>query len=151
MAEGENRKSNSRRGSFAREGLEFKAGFPALDFPKDAKIGIKRIAYLHVYCSETPQEIAARYPRALTLADVHLALALYYRNRSQIDEEIERERGFNVRDSLGSPSMTLPRVGLQSLVETASEEVSPSVPLEKSRCRATVLADRSEGAPVSIR
>ncbi len=146
------KKETCRGASYRRQrSQELRAGFPVPEFPETSKISIKTIAFLHAYCREEPREIAARYPKCLTLADVHLALALYYRNRSEIDEEIENERRFNVRDSLASPSMTLPRVGLQSLIETASEEASPAVQLEKSRCPATVPADRSEGASVSIR
>ena len=59
-------------------------------------------------------------PRLLTLADVHLALAHYFRDPEAIDAEIKREMAFNSRDSLSSSSMTLPGVGLKSLVEFAS-------------------------------
>jgi hypothetical protein len=96
-----------------------KAGLPVPEFPESSKIGIKTIAYLHVYCREEPREIAARYPKCLTLADVHLALAHYFRNPGPINEELKREMKFNTATGLGSSTAALPRVGLSSLVDVA--------------------------------
>jgi hypothetical protein len=99
---------------------ELKAGFPVPEFPESSKIGIKAIAYLHVYCREEPRDIVARYPKCLTLGDVHLALAHYFsRDRERIDSEIKRELAFNTGTGLGSSTAALPRVGLSSLVDVA--------------------------------
>jgi hypothetical protein len=98
---------------------ELKAGLPLPEFPETSKIGIKQIVFLHAYCREQPHEIAARYPKCLTLADVHLALAHYFRDREPIDSEIKREIAFNRRDGLESSTVSLPRVGLSSLVDVA--------------------------------
>jgi hypothetical protein len=98
---------------------ELKAGFPVPEFPESSRIGIKTIAYLHVYCREEPREIAARYPRCLTLADVHLALAHYFRDRERYDADIKKELAFNTREGLGCSAAALPRVGLSSLVDVA--------------------------------
>lgn len=88
---------------------ELKAGFPLPKFVPVKNINIKHIAYLHAYCRLEPRRIADRYPKVLSLADVHLALAHYFRDPSPIDEEIKRELDFNGRDGLASASMTLPR------------------------------------------
>jgi hypothetical protein len=98
---------------------ELKAGCPVPEFPETSKVSIKQIAFLHAFCREEPREIAARYPKCLTLADVHLALAHYFRNPGPINEELKREMKFNTRDGLGSSTAALPRVGLSSLVDVA--------------------------------
>jgi hypothetical protein len=98
---------------------ELKAGFPVPKFPETSKISIKQIAFLHAYCREEPHEIAARYPRVLTLADVHLGLAHYFRDRERYDAEIKKELAFNRRDGLTSSTVALPRVGLSSLLDVA--------------------------------
>lgn len=90
--------------------MEFKAGFPVPEFVPSSKFDIKHIAFLHAYCRLEPRQIASRYPKALTLADVHLALAHYFRNPGPIDEVIKRELEFNGRDGLKSSSMSLARV-----------------------------------------
>ena len=114
-------RETARRGRFGRRrASEFKAGFTVPEFPETSKVDIKHIAYLHAYCRLEPHLIAARYPKVLTLADVHLALAHYFRDPESIDAEIKREMAFNSRDSLSSSSMALPGVGLKSLVEFAS-------------------------------
>jgi hypothetical protein len=99
--------------------MELKAGLPLPDFPETSKISIKQIAFLHAYCREEPREIAARYPKCLSLADVHLALAHYFRDPDPVDSEIKREIAFNLRDGLSTTTATLPRVGLSSLVDVA--------------------------------
>jgi len=101
----------NRRGRYGRrEPQEFKAGFAVPAFPAASKIGIKQIAYLHSYCGLQPHVIAAKYPKVLTLADVHLALAHYFRNPAAIDAELKREFAFNARDGLNSPAMSMPRL-----------------------------------------
>src|SRR5262245_59338173 len=77
---------------------------------------IKQIAYLHAYCGKEPKDIVAKYPKAVALADVHLALAHYFRDRGPIDAEIAAELKFNTQNSLGGHSMTLP-----SRAETLAE------------------------------
>jgi hypothetical protein len=54
----------------------------------------------------------------VTLADVHLGLAHYYRDRERIDAELRREIAANAK-GLASSTVTLPRVGLSSLVDVA--------------------------------
>lgn len=58
-----------------------RADIPFPDFPKDAALTVKSIAYLCVYCRKSPEEIAARFRKGLTIGDVHAALAHYYRGR----------------------------------------------------------------------
>jgi len=101
--------SNRRRRCRRREAEEPKAGFAVVAYPADAKIGIKQVAYLHAYCGLQPHLIAAKCPKVLTLSDVHLALAHYFRDPASIDAELKREFAFNARDGLGSPSMCMPR------------------------------------------
>jgi hypothetical protein len=98
---------------------ELRAGFPVPEFPRGSKIGIKTIGYLHAWCREEPSAIAARYPKCLTLADVHFALGHYFTDRERYDAEIEREREFNTAAGLASSTVALPRVGLSSLVDVA--------------------------------
>lgn len=106
MGEETNRRWRYRR----REAEEPKAGFAVVAYPADAKIGIKQVAYLHAYCGLQPHLIAAKYPKVLTLSDVHLALAHYFRDPAAIDAELKREFAFNARDGLGSLSIGMPRV-----------------------------------------
>jgi hypothetical protein len=110
MGEDTNRRSRYRR----REPQEPKAGFEVVAYPPGAKIGIKQIAYLHAYCGLQPHLIAAKYPKVLTLSDVHLALAHYFRDPAAIDAELKREFAFNARDGLGSLAMNMPRRGAES-------------------------------------
>ena len=93
-----------------RRAQEFKAGYPVPEFVVSSHITIKNIAYLSVYCQFEPHLIVARHPKVLSLADVHLALAHYFRNPEPIDAEIKSELAFHGRDGLASASMTLPRV-----------------------------------------
>ena len=93
-----------------RRAQEFKAGFAVPEFPESSKISIKHIAFLHVYCRLQPHLIADRYPKAVSLADVHLGLAHYFRDPEPIDEEIKKELAFNGREGLASSSMSLPRI-----------------------------------------
>jgi hypothetical protein len=88
----------------------FKTDFPVPEFLSSSQITIKNIAYLFVYCRLEPDLIVARNPKCLTLGDVFLALAHYFRNPEPIDAEIRGELAFNGRDGLASSSMTLPRV-----------------------------------------
>jgi hypothetical protein len=90
------------------EAQEPKGGFEVVAYPAGAKIGIKQIAYLHAYCGLQPHLIAAKHPKVLTLSDVHLALAHYFRDPTAIDAELEREFAFNARDGLGSLAMSMP-------------------------------------------
>jgi hypothetical protein len=94
-----------------RYGRDFgtKSTLPLLPYPQGAAFGVKQIAYLHAYCGEGPKDIVARYPKAVTLADVHLALAHYFRDPTAIDAEIAAELRFNTSRGLDGGSFTLPR------------------------------------------
>lgn len=116
-----------RKTGYRKRAASLKTAIPLPEYPNDPKFTVKSLAYLHVYCGKAPQEIVARFPRALSLADVHLALAHYYLNRDAIDAEIARERAFNTQKALVEPSMRLPSVGLSSLIEAAE---SPGRPKE---------------------
>ncbi|MFO0890932.1 MAG: hypothetical protein U0790_17535 [Isosphaeraceae bacterium] len=96
---------------------EMKAGYPVPQFPEASKISIKTLGYLYAYCRLRPEEIAGKFPKALTLADVFLGLSLYLRDRETIDAEIKRELAFNSTKGLVSSAAALPRVGLPSLIE----------------------------------
>src|SRR5690242_15146836 len=117
MEEGDRRRFRHR--GRERENVERKCDFSLLPFPKDGKLTVKNVAYLHVFCRVPPQTIAAR--GGVGLADVHLGLAHYYLNPGPIDAEIKREIEFNRRDTLGDTSASLPKIGLDSLVEAANE------------------------------
>ena len=77
----ERRRAWGRDGHRGRRRAEATAEFPAMPYPADAKFTVKHIAYLHAYCRKEPREIVARYPKALSLAQVHLALAHYFSDR----------------------------------------------------------------------
>ena len=98
---------------------ELKAGFPVPEFRETSKVTIKNIAFLHAYCRKEPGDIVARFPKLLSLGDVHAALAHYFRDRERYDAEIKSELAFNTCDGLGISSAALPRVGLSSLVDVA--------------------------------
>jgi hypothetical protein len=96
---------------------ELRAGFPVPEFPEASRISIKTLGYLYAFCGLRPEDIAAKYPKALTLADVFAGLSHYLRDRERIDAEIKRELVFNSASGLTAGS--LPRVGLSSLVDVA--------------------------------
>jgi hypothetical protein len=98
---------------------EMRAGYPVPAFPEGSKISIKNLGYLYAFCRLRPEDIAAKYPKALTLADVFAGLSHYLRDRERYDVEIKKELAFNSRDSLATSSAALPRVGLSSLVDVA--------------------------------
>src|SRR4051812_10975026 len=98
---------------------ELKAGFPVPEFSEASRINIKTLGYLYAYCRLRPEEIAAKYPKALTLADVFAGLSHYLTDRERIDSEIKRELAFNTASGLNSSAASLPRVGLSSLVDVA--------------------------------
>src|SRR4051794_31158730 len=94
--------------------------------PKGSKISVKHVAYLYAYCKKHPREIVARYPRALTEAQVHLALAHYFLNREEFDARIEEDRRLNTGDSLSRIGQ-LPGVGVGGLLEAVRIEAAPVV------------------------
>ncbi len=94
------RKYSRRNGRYGRRWTETKVEFPPLPYPEDARFSVANIAYLHVHCRKEPRDIVARYPRLLTLAQVHLALAHYYSNQESIDAELDQGRRFNTGDAL---------------------------------------------------
>ena len=57
----------------AKEGGGLENAIPLQECPKDHKFSVKSIAYLHVYCRKAPKDIVAQFPRALYMADAHLA------------------------------------------------------------------------------
>ena len=85
---------------------ELKPDYPMIPFPEAGKLSVKNVGYLAVHCGMAPSLIAAR--AGVSLADVHLGLAHYYRNKPEVDAEIRRELEFNRRDTLGDASMSLP-------------------------------------------
>ncbi|MFO0888221.1 MAG: hypothetical protein U0790_03635 [Isosphaeraceae bacterium] len=89
---------------------EPKAGYPVPVFPEGSRISIKNLGYLYAYCRLRPEDIAAKFPKALTLADVFAGLSHYLRDREQIDAEIKKDLAFNARDGLSGVPATLPRV-----------------------------------------
>lgn len=98
---------------------ELKAGLTAPEFPPTSKVGIKTLGYLYAYCRLRPEDIAAKFPKALTLADVFAGLSHYLKDRERYDAEIQKELAFNSASGLGSTTAALPRVGLHSLVDLA--------------------------------
>jgi uncharacterized protein (DUF433 family) len=91
---------------------EMRAGFAVPEFPEASRISVKTLGYLYAFCGLRPEEIAAKFPAKLTLADVFAGLSHYLRDRERIDAEIKRELAFNSGTGLSSASVSLPRVGL---------------------------------------
>lgn len=120
----EGRKSWRRNERFRRWPESKAGGFPAISYPENTRFSIKQIAYLHAYCGNEVRDIVARFPRSLSMSQVHLALAHYFADREKIDKEIKRELQFDRTRSLHDPSMTLPPVRPCSLVETGKKDAS---------------------------
>ncbi len=110
-----------KRKDFGRKWPEPKSEFPAMPYPENARFSIKQIAYLHAYCGKEASDIAARYPRTISLAQIHLALFHYFSNREPIDKEIAAELRFDRRKSLDEVSMTLPSIRIDSLVGASQD------------------------------
>lgn len=122
---GDGGRKSWRRNERFRRWPESKAGeFPAIPYPENSRFSIKQIAYLHAYCQIEPRDIVARYPRTISLAQVHLALSHYFTNKEPIDAEIAADLSWDRRRSLDDGSMTLPRVGPSSVVETGKNDAS---------------------------
>ncbi len=110
-----------KRKDFGRKWPEPKSEFPAMPYPENARFSIKQIAYLHAYCGKEASDIAACYPRTISLAQIHLALFHYFSNREPIDAEIAAELRFDRRKSLDEVSMTLPSIRIDSLVGASQD------------------------------
>lgn len=121
---GDERRGAFRRGRFREKEPARKSEFPPMPYPKDARVSIKHIAYLHIYCGKEPREIVSRYPKTLTLAQAHLALFHYFTNREAIDAEIASDRQMNTRDALAEPARSLPTLGLGSLIDLVKRPAS---------------------------
>jgi uncharacterized protein (DUF433 family) len=89
--------------------------------PAGSNIPVKHIAYLYAYCRKQPVDIVGRYPKTLSLAQVHAALAHYYTHRDAFDAEIARDGELNAPDVLAGPAVTLPGLGLRSLLEAVEK------------------------------
>jgi hypothetical protein len=113
------RKERFRGEKFRRQRMQEQKGFPVPHFPANTKLGIKTLGYLYSYCRHRPEDIALKYPKALTLADVFAGLADYIRERERYDAEIERELAFNSQKGLETSGVSLPRPKLSSLVDVA--------------------------------
>ena len=96
---------------------------PKIEFPRLSSISATNIAYLHVHCGKQPSEIVAAYPKLVTLAEIHLALASYYQNPKSFEAEFARGNSFLTKDALSDNSFSLPSIGLGSLLETIRKEV----------------------------
>jgi hypothetical protein len=89
---------------------------PKIEFPKLATISATNIAYLHVHCGKQPGEIVAAYPKLVTLAEIHLALADYYRNRETFEAEFARGNIFLAKDALSDNLKCAPKIRPLGLV-----------------------------------
>lgn len=106
---GEGKKPFMNRDRFRRWPAEVESKFPMIPISEGSKITVKQVAYLHAYCKESPAEIASRFPKQLSLGQVHLALAHYYlTEKKAIDDELAREFRLNTRDALLENSLSLP-------------------------------------------
>lgn len=140
---GEGKKPERNRDRFRRWPEEVESKFPMLPCPEGSKFTIKQVAYLHIYCKESPQEIVNRFPKQLSLGQVHLALAHYYlTEKKTIDSELANEFRLNRRDALLENSLSLPSFGRTSLVETpeierpARSETSHTAEIPRKNARA---------------
>ena len=102
-----------------------KPSFPEMPFPPGLSVTPKQIGFLHYHLGLGLAEIAGRY-EGLSVALVHLGLYHYLVNERAIKAELSDEATFNRGDSLKELSMTLPGVGLDSLIETMTTEPMPA-------------------------
>src|SRR5580658_3070784 len=72
------------------------------------RVKVQHVAIWHERQGKSPDEVVAEHP-ALTLADVHAALAYYYDHRQQIDADILADNDFAVRLKADSPPSLLAR------------------------------------------
>src|SRR4051812_35781349 len=103
-------RSGQRRGMDGEDGFYRRRGYrrkssnrdtkPRIEFPRLSSISATNIAYLYVHCGKQPSEIVAAYPKLVTLAEIHLALADYYQNREAFEAEFERGNIFLAKDAL---------------------------------------------------
>jgi hypothetical protein len=90
-------------------------------YPTGSPLSVKHIAFLYAYQRKHPLDIVARYPKTLSHAQVHTALAHYYLHRERFDAEIASDMKQNVRDALSRGEAGLPALRLCSLVEAARD------------------------------
>lgn len=108
--------------NFRRNVPEPKAAFPEVPFPADAPITPKHIGFLFTHCRMQVTDIVAHYRGRVTPALVHLGLYHYYQNKTGYDAELAEGAKLNRNDALKDVTMTLPSVGLGSLVESMEDE-----------------------------
>jgi hypothetical protein len=90
-------------------------------YPKGSRHSVKHIAFLYAYQKKHPLDIVARYPRTISHAQVHIALAHYYLNQEAVDAQIERELKLNRNDALSGNALDVPHLRLDALVEVGQE------------------------------
>lgn len=140
MVEG-GKKSERNRDRFRRWPADVESKFPMIPYP-EGKIGVKQVAYLHAYCKESPEDIARRFPKHLSLGQVHLALAHYYlAEKAAIDSELANEFRLNRGDALRESSLSLPLVGRTCPADTPKNGASKARP---------AAPGHPEGAPRKI-
>lgn len=83
---------------------------PWPSYPTDSPLSVKSIAWLCVYCKKSPEEVAHRFRKVVSIGDVHAALARYYRDPEPIDRQISEERRLNSGRALVDSPLTLPKV-----------------------------------------
>jgi uncharacterized protein (DUF433 family) len=72
------------------------------------RVKVQHVAIWHERQGKSPDEIVAEHP-ALTLADVHAALAYYYDHRQEIDNDILADDDFAAGLKAGLPQSLLAR------------------------------------------
>lgn len=87
-------------------------------FVLGSTVPVEKVA-LWSSAGKTPMEIVALFPRELTLAQCHAALAYYLMHREEVDREVARHRSLSEPGAL-SEQGSLPRLGLGDLVSTAN-------------------------------
>ena len=115
--ENSERKPYRGRWNDRRRAAQPRAEIPEIPVTAAGELTPKHLGYLHVHCGLSPSDIVGRYPKRLNLHLVHLGLADYYKNQETLEAELKSERKFNAGGSLNGSGMSLPRVGLASLVE----------------------------------
>jgi uncharacterized protein (DUF433 family) len=120
-------------------------------YPLGRRCSVKQIAYLYAYCRKHPLDIVAKYPAMLSHADVHTALAYYYRHQGAIDAEIKDDQKLNAPGVLAGDAGRLPRMGLSDLVSSNQEFALPNGREERhvQEERATFVAYPSKADPSS--
>jgi uncharacterized protein (DUF433 family) len=99
----------------------FRGGRPRID---GHRITVDDVAIWHERLGMSPDEIASAHP-AISLSDIHAALAYYYENKNEIDAAIaDSERFVAEMKAKATPSLVRQKLG-QKGADAADDSLPP--------------------------